>query len=232
MSFTDIPEEGEGNRTWIAHSGADPDPTVPIYRDNDTLKAKKSKQQQQKTKEEAARDEAQTKVEAEQVKNTVVFPTLTCEYCGEIFKAGEWLFAHQRNDCVQKKALDLRREEWEARKRIYSIKYETLDRKQNDIQKLSDEVKALKLELLENEHSDEACRQVIAERAAEAAKKKAEREEREWYLNASEEERELHYFETTGLTQSPSYSEKIKSLRTAIAKKKMKEKESRVTTKG
>lgn len=193
-------------------------------------------QQKQQANEEAARarDEALVKVQAEQNRNAVVFPTLTCEYCGEIFREGQWLYAHQTSECAQKRAIDTKNEEWAARKRVYEIKFESVDRKESEIKRLSEDVRALRLELLEAKHTDEAYRQVDKERSVEASRKKAELQEREWYLNASDEERELHYFETTGLSEVEKHSEKVKALRAAIAaqKKKMKEKESRVTTKG
>ena len=78
---------------------------------------------------------------------------------------------------------------------------------------------------------DEACAEVYAERKAEAARKKTEHEERVWYLNASDEERELHYFESTGLAEVEKHSEKVKALRAAIAEQK-KERRDRITTKG
>jgi hypothetical protein len=232
MSFTDITEEGEGStRTWIARGVTEADPTAPIIRDDNTPNKIRKNKQPKMTAEETARDEALAKVQAEEMKNPIIFPKLICEYCGEDFRDGRWLFEHQRNECTQKKALDARQEAWEARKRVYEIKYEALDRKISDINRLTYEANALKLELLEAKQKDEACGEVYAERKAEAARKKGEHEERVWYLNASDEERELHYFESTGLAEVEKHSEKVKALRAAIAEQK-KERRDRITTKG
>lgn len=242
MSFTDISEEegdsgssSSSTRTWVAHGEIDPT-AAPIIRssdDNNTSKLRKSNKQSAKMTVEAARDEALAKVQAEEDKNNlVVFPKLICEYCGEDFRDGRWLFEHQRNECAQKKALDAKNEIWEARKRVFEIRYETLDRKENEIKRLTGEVNVLKLELLESKQNDEACAQVYAERKAEAARKKAEHDERVWYTNASDEERELHHLETTGLAEVPKQSHRVKALRAAVAEQKKKKERTRVTTRG